>query len=198
MENIIAKLKILKKCFYLFLLPLCFGCSSDENTEVNYNIELVGDYKLMSMQSNLEVDLNLDGYAQKNVMEEVDCMYHDSFVFFDFQIRVNGNYNYIKSKVIHSYSVRYEQPPYEYQCFSSESMPYDFDYNPTKNIEILNRDFISERENEYGKLLSINYVESQKEITTKVEKEIYTAEGWQTIIITSVYKNIYDDNFAPQ
>ncbi|RZK06366.1 MAG: hypothetical protein EOO46_15260 [Flavobacterium sp.] len=149
------------------------------------------------MESNIAVDLNLDSFAQKDLIEEIDCIYHDSFEFFHIAIRTNGNSRFLQYNVVHSYSVRYEQSPYSYQCFSSESMSYNFDYDERKILEITHRDFVSERENEYGKLLAIDYVESEKEITTKIEKEIYTAEGWKTIIITSVYKNIYDDNFAP-
>lgn len=186
----------MKKYFYFLFLTLSF-CSSDDNTEIDYAKKIVGDYKLMSMESDIAVDLNLDDFAQKDLIEEIDCIHHDSFEFFDITIRTNGSSRFLQYNVVHSYSVRYEQPPYNYQCFSSESMSYNFNYDERKILEITNRDFISERENEYGKLLAIDYLESEKKITTKIEKEIYTSEGWKTLIITSVYKNIYDDNFAP-
>lgn len=187
----------MKKYFWFLLLSLTF-CSSDDTIEKDYTKNLIGDYKLISMQCNTPVDLNLDGFAQKNLIEEVDCIYHDSFNFFQIQIRSNGSkFKNLGYNIIHSYSVRYENPPYNYQCFSSESMSYSFNFDSRKIIEVVKGDYVDDRENEYGRLKSIDYIESEKKITTKIEKEIYTSEGWKTVIITSVYKNIYDDDLAP-
>lgn len=184
----------MKKFFYLLFLPLTF-CSNEETAApTDYALNLVGDYKLMSMECETAVDLNFDGVAQTNIRSEVDCLIHNSFSFLRLEIRINGESRFFNYPTVNSF-VPLLNPPFS-QCFSIDYMPCMFDFdNVNKKIIITSTN--AERELEYGKLLNVDYVESEKKITIQIQTKLFTSDGWQTVKITSVYKNIYDDNFEP-
>ena len=70
----------IKNCIlFAFILSLC-SCSSDDDSSSNSNAE--GTWQLTSLSVETAFDLDNDGFAQRDLFDEVEC-YSGNFVSFE-------------------------------------------------------------------------------------------------------------------
>jgi len=74
---LILKTQIMKTNFFLFAISFALfftSCSSDDDNGGDpTTVSLVGTWKLTSASGALPVDLNMDGTASTNLLEELSC-----------------------------------------------------------------------------------------------------------------------------
>ncbi|UZR99604.1 hypothetical protein [Chondrinema litorale] len=73
--------KILRLYLIIFITPFLVNCS---NEDVIDNEQYVGNYKIISFQSNIAVDLNKDGITSEELVNEIN-----TFDFNDLEIKPN-------------------------------------------------------------------------------------------------------------
>lgn len=60
---------------FIFLISLVFSCSSDDGTpQANQNAQIIGTYVLSEVNVSPPQDLNEDGIASTNLLDEMTCI----------------------------------------------------------------------------------------------------------------------------
>ncbi|KGO81489.1 hypothetical protein Q763_07525 [Flavobacterium beibuense F44-8] len=177
----------MKKLISLLAIVSLFSCSNDDAPQENHEFlnSLVSKYKLVSVDTDVPIDLNGDNIPQTDLMLEADCFLFGSFALYmgEFVYKPSSGY---KEFGLHVPCVYYDLANESYTtCLVGLSLFCFYEVNEeTKEIIITGRN--EEREAEFGSVTEVYWEDSL--IHFIVNKELYTTNGWQEVNIHMVYQ----------
>ncbi|SNR16747.1 hypothetical protein [Tenacibaculum jejuense] len=165
-------------------LILLYSCSEDENQ----NFSFQGHYEISQMTSDTSVDLNEDGIASTNLLNEIVPYYFENTVY-DLEIRPH-NYTESDAKLI-LFSIPHQILLFDDPNDQNSSIDYckkgfgtSYEFSDNKiQLENFSNDFITIKNIE---------ILSNDNIKTNIEKEYFDTEteNWVKLSIEIVYQKI--------
>jgi len=153
----------MKKIIFIISVGLLLSCSDDDTKENHALLNQVkGIYTLDKIESDIPLDLNDDGLANNNVMDEIDCfsgyqVINDKYVIKDEIISrpssLGGYFNSLNISIPEHDMINDE--PYD-TCFNKTWLIYGYDVDEkTNEITITSRD--TARETKQGTLTDLKW-----------------------------------------
>ncbi|RNI28700.1 hypothetical protein [Rufibacter latericius] len=173
------------------------SCSDDEEQDARPSI--AGFYQFVSVTSATAVDLNKDGVASTNLMQEIED-YDFNYPFAKLELRPT-KYNTENHKLL---DISFPHPnltPYTdinsqaivlHTTNSLNGTGYTYTYDEkTKAIGIVRPANHAQTEAEWGRLNSLTVL-GTNQLTAKVTKDYYDFQinGWRELNITVVYEKV--------
>ena len=178
---------------YIAICLMLIGCGDDDTARNGNEFlnQITGVYYLTEVQSDVAVDLNLDGVPQTDLLTEIDCFsgYPPEAFRGDIIFKPeSGGYKSLNFRIIEHSRFLGDIP--EDTCFNEVSLVYEYTVNEeTKEVIITWRD--GEREAEYGTLVDVKWMDNKVHYT--VNKRYYTSEGWQNVNIHLTYDKFIEN-----
>ena len=189
----------MKKVICILSVAIFLSCSDDDTKESHVFLDQVrGIYTLDKIESDIPLDLNFDGIAKTDVMEEIECfsgyqVINDAYVIKDEIISrpssLGGDFNSLNISIPEHDLINGE--PYD-RCFNKLWLIYTYDVNEkTKEIAITGRD--TAREAVHGMLTDIKWENNVMHYWVK--RKYLTADGWKDVMLHITYnKDLNEKN----
>lgn len=178
----------MKKIAILFISLSLFSCSSDDIS--HQTAELLGKYRLVSLASNIPLDLNLDGTATNDFKYELADFFDN---YFQPHLRIKESPDpYILDVIIPKSTFWPEYNDYDVIYIGRSDDVYITYYKSQNKIE-----FIRPNTEEYNLLYDmpiITAIEVLPDMKIKVtlkHRFYHHPDGWHNVILTGVYE-MYD------
>jgi len=179
--------------YFLALSALVFisACSNDTDTEKIPSI--AGFYSMATMTADTAVDLDNNGVASANLMEEVPY-YFDSAQY-DLQITPTVYTDQPNNRLISVYlpntnlSFDYPGEPNGYSSFSRSGFSNGYSYDEqSQQITILRAELNDAYEAEFGRLESLS-IYGENKLVGIITKNYYdyVSASWKVLTITCLY-----------
>lgn len=173
---------------FLPFLLIFSSCSDDTPNESHEFLESIqGTYFLIDAVSETAVDINFDGIKNHDLQIEATCIIGSPPALYKSDIDFNrsANYKHLGFTFLQQGIDSNTGTINENSCIQPQSLYYEYDVNERdQTIVITGRNEEAEAVN--GKLLDISWADGT--ITYILEKEYYTADGWQKIVVHLSYE----------
>ncbi len=183
---------IMKTKIYLgisLLIALLSACTTnDEKSE--QTLPIAGYYKVRSMTSNIAVDINDDGHASNNMLDEMSDFFELSHRhYYDLEIKHN-QYTQSKSKLIDfklphmNMYFEYPSTPQGFNTYTNSGPHYLFEYDYKKKVIHLNvPEFSNQSGEDFGRADHVDVVNDDT-INATVKKKYYDFRTAQWVELT--------------
>ena len=154
---------------------------------------LAGVYKLISMSSDIEVDMNNDGITSTDLFMEIDAAFFDSSSELEIKpVIYNNNVEEIMSFYLPHSNVVVSTPGKPGSVsFTKSGLGYVFDFNKTTQVITLENNDKNQDPAIYGEMKDIRLLSPGK-LQATFSKYFYdfAAAKWQMLTLTCVYIKI--------
>ena len=173
--------------FLLLLLTTVISCKKLKDNELDtLESKFHGKYMIVSATADKEVDINLDGKADKNVLNEIPEL---RMSYLELIVRGNVKKGVFSQFWQNQYFQGIEGKPVSYNPsilvnFQNQATVASFTADPKAKVLLLSR---ASDQPDFPLPISVEVLEDQR-IRIIHSKEIFTTTGWRTIVFEVVYK----------
>jgi hypothetical protein len=177
----------MKKITLLFFSLSLFCCSSDDTVSVSdQTAELLGKYRLVSLTSDIPLDLNLDGMATTDFKNELA----DFFDNYQPHFRIKESPDpYILDVTIPKSTFYPQYNDYDVSYIGREDIAYITYYKADNKLEFT-RPYTEEYNLLYDMpiITAIEVLPDMKVKVTLKHRFYYHPDGWYNVILIGVYE----------
>lgn len=181
----------MKKHCILLLILLTLSCTNEQQvTELKYS-PFIGEYKILSLTSDIQLDLNRDGIPTKNYLDELSS-YFNLYIQYDNPILlINKSNDVFKNSFYDDVPKQFVNPTDVNDITFGKAGPIktlQFNDNFTSIVNIdgfYTDDFY--RQQKWAILQNVTVINNNK-IKANFEQQYFTIEtGWKTCILTAIF-----------